>query len=48
MGNIQKDKLPDISALSVPGTKDEVVKMFRNGDKVEAHQVPEYQEALVA
>ena len=38
LGDIQKDKLPGLEALSKKGTKEGQVIMVRNRDSVEAHQ----------
>ena len=38
VGDIKKDDLPGVDALSQPGTKEGQTKMVKNGDLVEAHQ----------
>ncbi|KAK0547024.1 hypothetical protein OC846_002030 [Tilletia horrida] len=38
VGDVKKDDLPGLEALSQPGTKEGQTKMVRNGDIVEAHQ----------
>ena len=39
VGDVKKDDLPGVEALSRPGNKPGEVKMVRNGELVEAHQV---------
>ncbi|SJX63555.1 related to DOA1-involved in ubiquitin-dependent proteolysis [Sporisorium reilianum f. sp. reilianum] len=38
VGDIKKDNLPGVEALSQPGSKEGQTKMVKNGDVVEAHQ----------
>lgn len=38
VGDLNKEKVPDISALENPGSKDQEVKMVKNGSVIEAHQ----------
>ncbi|KAE8256447.1 hypothetical protein A4X13_0g2627 [Tilletia indica] len=38
VGDVKKDDLPGVEALSQPGAKEGQTKMVRNGDIVEAHQ----------
>jgi len=38
VGDVKKDDLPGVEALSQPGTKEGQTKMVRSGDVVEAHQ----------
>lgn len=38
VGDIKKDDLPGVEALSQPGSKEGQTKMVKNGDVVEAHQ----------
>ncbi|SPO26787.1 related to DOA1 - involved in ubiquitin-dependent proteolysis [Ustilago trichophora] len=38
VGDIKKDELPGVEALSQPGSKEGQTKMVKNGDVVEAHQ----------
>ncbi len=39
LGDVDTTKLPEASALNVPGDKDGKVLMIRNQGKVEAYQV---------